>query len=54
MKQRSMSINMWPVAKLGLLPKRAVSLINTSQVPHKSEEEDELEYVENPFEEGHN
>ncbi|EED85170.1 predicted protein [Postia placenta Mad-698-R] len=54
--QRPLSASGNPIdgAKLGLLPKRAVSLINTSQVPHKSEEEDELEYVENPFEEGHN
>lgn len=40
--------------KIGLLPKRPVSLVNTeSQSSHADEEdEEELEYLENPFEEG--
>jgi len=39
--------------KIGLLPKRPVSLVNTeSQPSHAQDEEEELEYVENPFEEG--
>jgi hypothetical protein len=43
-----------PAGKIGLLPKRPVSLVNTeSQSSHShDEEEEELEYVENPFEEG--
>ncbi|OJT11686.1 hypothetical protein TRAPUB_11791 [Trametes pubescens] len=40
-------------AKIGLLPKRPVSLLNANAPPptRPSDEEDELEYVENPFEE---
>ncbi|KAI0645845.1 hypothetical protein C8Q79DRAFT_911399 [Trametes meyenii] len=40
-------------AKIGLLPKRPVSLLsaNTPQATKPSDEDDELEYVENPFEE---
>ncbi|KAI0302705.1 hypothetical protein BC826DRAFT_985809 [Russula brevipes] len=39
--------------KIGLLPKRPVSLVNTEAQPsHAQDEEEELEYVENPFEEG--
>lgn len=40
--------------KIGLLPKRPVSLVNTeSQSSHAhDEDEEELEYLENPFEEG--
>ncbi|KAH9951513.1 hypothetical protein B0H21DRAFT_716330 [Amylocystis lapponica] len=38
-------------AKLGLLPKRPVSLLSSQPPPPN--DEDELEYVENPFEEGH-
>ncbi|KAJ8473401.1 hypothetical protein ONZ51_g7887 [Trametes cubensis] len=40
-------------AKIGLLPKRPVSLLNTSSPPptRPSDEDDDLEYVENPFEE---
>ncbi|KAI1795526.1 hypothetical protein LXA43DRAFT_970457 [Ganoderma leucocontextum] len=40
-------------AKIGLLPKRPVSLLNTSSPPatRPSDDDDELEYVENPFEE---
>jgi hypothetical protein len=42
-----------PAGKIGLLPKRPVSLVNTeSQPSHAQDEEEELEYVENPFEEG--
>lgn len=45
-----------PAAKLGLLPKRPVSLLTpqpaSTQTRHPDEDdEDELEYVENPFEE---
>ena len=41
------------IAKIGLLPKRPVSLLNTSSPPptRPSDEDDDLEYVENPFEE---
>ncbi|KAL0578442.1 hypothetical protein V5O48_003542 [Marasmius crinis-equi] len=40
--------------KLGLLPKRPVSLLRKSPPPTKpSDSDDELEYVENPFEESH-
>lgn len=44
---------MRPAAKIGLLPKRPVSLLNTNTPPatRPSDEDDELEYVENPFEE---
>jgi len=40
--------------KIGLLPKRPVSLVNIESQPGRAhdEEEEELEYVENPFEEG--
>ncbi|KAI0358652.1 hypothetical protein OH77DRAFT_1421082 [Trametes cingulata] len=40
-------------AKIGLLPKRPVSLLNVNTPPatKPSDEDDELEYVENPFEE---
>ncbi|KAJ7661676.1 hypothetical protein B0H17DRAFT_1094205 [Mycena rosella] len=41
--------------KLGMLPKRPVSLLRTNSppvAPHPSSDEDELEYAENPFEEG--
>jgi len=40
--------------KIGLLPKRPVSLVNAeSQSSHThDEDEEELEYAENPFEEG--
>ena len=40
--------------KIGLLPKRSVSLVSTESQPGRAhdEEEEELEYVENPFEEG--
>ncbi|KAI0666017.1 hypothetical protein C8Q78DRAFT_1072766 [Trametes maxima] len=40
-------------AKIGLLPKRPVSLLsaNTPPATKPSDEDDELEYVENPFEE---
>ncbi|KAI0930016.1 hypothetical protein AcV5_006826 [Taiwanofungus camphoratus] len=38
-------------AKLGLLPKRPVSLLSP-QTPARGPSNDELEYVENPFEEG--
>ncbi|KAF8482555.1 hypothetical protein DFH94DRAFT_370052 [Russula ochroleuca] len=40
--------------KIGLLPKRPVSLVNAESQPSHAhdEEEEELEYVENPFEEG--
>ncbi|EIW62807.1 uncharacterized protein TRAVEDRAFT_112721 [Trametes versicolor FP-101664 SS1] len=40
-------------AKIGLLPKRPVSLLNANSPPptRPSDEDDELEYVENPFEE---
>ncbi|KAI0663387.1 hypothetical protein C8Q70DRAFT_906392 [Cubamyces menziesii] len=40
-------------AKIGLLPKRPVSLLNTNSPPptRPSDEDDDLEYVENPFEE---
>ncbi|KAI0256357.1 hypothetical protein BJV78DRAFT_459074 [Lactifluus subvellereus] len=39
--------------KIGLLPKRPVSLVNTQSQPSRApDEEEELEYVENPFEEG--
>jgi len=40
--------------KIGLLPKRPVSLVNTEPEPSHAhdEDEEELEYVENPFEEG--
>ena len=39
--------------KIGLLPKRPVSLLTTSSPPatRPSDDDDELEYVENPFEE---
>jgi len=39
--------------KIGLLPKRPVSLVNTeSQSSHAhDQDEEELEYLENPFEE---
>jgi len=43
-------------AKLGLLPKKPVSLLipqNNTNAARTNHEEDELEYVENPFEEGH-
>ncbi|KAA1471794.1 hypothetical protein DENSPDRAFT_837878 [Dentipellis sp. KUC8613] len=42
--------------KFGLLPKRPVSLIPTEQPAHTvrgDDDSEELEYVENPFEEGH-
>ncbi|CCM03204.1 uncharacterized protein FIBRA_05328 [Fibroporia radiculosa] len=45
------------VAKLGLLPKRPVSLLPQQQDPTKQrsdDEDEELDYVENPFEEGRN
>ncbi|KAI0368283.1 hypothetical protein BV20DRAFT_948405 [Pilatotrama ljubarskyi] len=40
-------------AKIGLLPKRPVSLLNVNTPPatKPSDEDDDLEYVENPFEE---
>ena len=39
-------------AKIGLLPKRPVSLLNTNSPPaRRPSDDDELEYVENPFEE---
>ncbi|KAI0779543.1 hypothetical protein C8Q74DRAFT_1259626 [Fomes fomentarius] len=39
-------------AKIGLLPKRPVSLLNTNSPPaRRPTDDDELEYVENPFEE---
>ncbi|RPD53205.1 hypothetical protein L227DRAFT_513636 [Lentinus tigrinus ALCF2SS1-6] len=40
-------------AKIGLLPKKPVSLLNTNSPPatRPSDDDDELEYVENPFEE---
>ncbi|KAH9929581.1 uncharacterized protein BXZ73DRAFT_47886 [Epithele typhae] len=40
-------------AKIGLLPKRPVSLLNTNSPPatKPSDDDDDLEYVENPFEE---
>lgn len=43
--------------KIGLLPKRPVSLVNVNDESqprraHVDEDEEELEYVENPFEEG--
>ncbi|KAI0743999.1 hypothetical protein C8Q80DRAFT_1184470 [Daedaleopsis nitida] len=39
-------------AKIGLLPKRPVSLLNTNSPPaSRPSDDDELEYVENPFEE---
>ncbi|KAI9507468.1 hypothetical protein F5148DRAFT_1285174 [Russula earlei] len=40
--------------KIGLLPKRPVSLVNAESQPRRAhdEDEEELEYVENPFEEG--
>ena len=43
-----------PADKIGLLPKRPVSLMNTeSQSSRVHDEDDEdLEYLENPFEEG--
>lgn len=37
-------------SKLGMLPKRPVSLLNTEPAP-KKDDDDELEYAENPFEE---
>ncbi|TFK83393.1 hypothetical protein K466DRAFT_627808 [Polyporus arcularius HHB13444] len=39
--------------KIGLLPKKPVSLLNTNSPPatRPSDDDDELEYVENPFEE---
>ena len=44
-------------AKLGLLPKRPVSLLTPQSsapppVQRQQSEDSELEYVENPFEEG--
>ncbi|OCH87874.1 hypothetical protein OBBRIDRAFT_795787 [Obba rivulosa] len=41
-------------AKIGLLPKRPVSLMGSqvSPTPLRAEDDDELEYTENPFEEG--
>jgi len=51
---RPTSSNIDP-GKIGLLPKRSVSLVTTESQPgraHNEEEEEELEYVENPFEEG--
>jgi hypothetical protein len=40
-------------AKLGLLPKRPVSLLQPVPPPARKDSEDEdLEYVENPFEDG--
>ncbi|KAI0728272.1 hypothetical protein C8Q72DRAFT_835751 [Fomitopsis betulina] len=39
-------------AKLGLLPKRPVSLLPPQPVQRQRSEDSELEYVENPFEEG--
>ena len=36
-------------SKLGMLPKRPVSLLNTEPTPKR--DDDELEYAENPFEE---
>jgi hypothetical protein len=43
-----------PAGKIGLLPKRPVSLVNAESEPGHAhdEDEEELEYVENPFEEG--
>lgn len=42
--------------KLGMLPKRPVSLLRTNSPPTggapPSSDDDELEYAENPFEEG--
>ncbi|KAI0318873.1 hypothetical protein OF83DRAFT_885852 [Amylostereum chailletii] len=42
-------------SKVGLLPKRPVSLLDTNTSnrgpPHDDDDDDELEYVENPFEE---
>lgn len=42
--------------KLGLLPKRPVSLLRPSDgatpMQRKESEDEELEYVENPFEDG--
>jgi hypothetical protein len=40
--------------KIGLLPKRPVSLANAELQPSRAhdDDEEELEYVENPFEEG--
>lgn len=42
-------------AKIGLLPKRPVSLLNTNSPPatRPSDDDDDLEYVENPFEDAH-
>jgi hypothetical protein len=39
--------------KLGMLPKRAVSLLRTpsNPAPKPDDDDDELEYAENPFEE---
>jgi hypothetical protein len=49
-----LTLTFLPAGKIGLLPKRPVSLVNAES--HSSEahdeEEEELEYVENPFEEG--
>ncbi len=39
-------------AKLGMLPKRPVSLSQTPPVNRQDVDEDELDYVENPFEDG--
>lgn len=46
------------VGKLGLLPKRPVSLLRdqpppAQTPPRPTNEDDELEYAENPFEDGH-
>jgi hypothetical protein len=45
---------MFQPGKIGLLPKRPVSLLQADNAsankPTYEEEEDELEYVENPFE----
>ena len=48
------SILTFPAGKIGLLPKRPVSLVNAEPQPVHAhdEDEEELEYVENPFEEG--
>lgn len=48
------SILTFPAGKIGLLPKRPVSLVNAEPQPGHAhdEDEEELEYVENPFEEG--
>jgi len=49
----SLKPSYFPTGKLGLLPKRPVSLLQPLTPPaRKPSEDEELEYAENPFEEG--